>query len=80
MPSTVIQHFGYDPTTRDLRVTFMSGRTYVYLGVPPAVVADFNAAGSKGQFFNLAIRDHYRFRELPRPPQRKRRRETSPSG
>jgi len=80
MPSTVIQHFGYDPTTRDLRVTFISGRTYVYLGGPRTIVTNINAAGSKGQFFNLAIRDHYRFRELPRPPQRKRRRETSPSG
>lgn len=79
MPSTVIQRFGYDPATRELRVTFISGRTYVYIGVPPAIVADFNAAESKGQFFNHAIRDHYRFQEIPRQPHRKRH-ETSPSG
>ena len=67
MPSTAIRDFDYDPATHELRVTFVSGRTYVYADVPPAVFADFKAAESKGGFFNRSIRDLYRFYEITGP-------------
>lgn len=66
MPSTAIRVFRYDEATHELRVTFVSGRTYVYAGVPPSIAADFEAAESKGRFFNAAIRDRYPFREIHR--------------
>jgi hypothetical protein len=66
MPSTAIRAFRYDRATRELRVTFVSGRIYVYAGVPPGVAAEFEAAESKGRFFNAAIRDRYPFREIHR--------------
>ena len=77
MPSTAIRDFDYAPATHELRVTFVSGRTYVYADVPPAVFADFKAAESKGRFFNRSIRDVYRFYEVTGPW---RRRPTSPFG
>ena len=35
MPSTAIRRIMYDPIDRELWVTFVSGRQYVYFDVPP---------------------------------------------
>lgn len=64
MPSTVIRYFSYDNARRTLRVTFVTGRRYVYEGVPPEVFEAFKAAFSKGSFFNREIRDRYPYREI----------------
>lgn len=45
-------------------VTFVTGRQYVYFEVPPDVHDAFMAAGSRGRFFNMEIRDRYDFREI----------------
>jgi hypothetical protein len=47
-----------------LQVTFVTGRRYVYEGVPPEVFEAFKAAFSKGSFFNREIRDRYQYREI----------------
>jgi hypothetical protein len=64
MPSTVIRDFSYNVATRQLVVTFVTGRVYAYADVPPDVHNAFRAASSRGRFFNLEIRDHYEFREI----------------
>ena len=64
MPSSVIRDAGYDETTSEMRVTFMSGRVYVYGGVPRSIYNAFCNAPSKGAFFNVAIRGRYHFHEL----------------
>jgi hypothetical protein len=64
MPSTVIRNFAYNVATRQLVVTFTTGRIYAYADVPPDVVSAFRASGSRGRFFNSEIRDNYKFREV----------------
>jgi hypothetical protein len=64
MPSTVIQRFDYRPDTRELVITFTTGRRYLYSQVPEEAVDRFRAAFSKGSHFNRHIRDHYPCREL----------------
>jgi hypothetical protein len=64
MPSSVIRSIEYDPERYRLFVTFVSGRIYVYDGVPQHAHEEFEAASSKGAFFNRYIRDRYRFREI----------------
>lgn len=64
MPSTVIRRFSYDQRRRRLRVTFVSGDVYDYVGVPPEVGAAFTAAFSKGRFFASDIRDRYPFERV----------------
>ena len=64
MPSTVIRHFHYDATKRELHLTFVTGRRYVYDQVPQNVFEAFKTAFSKGTFFNHEIRDHYGYREV----------------
>lgn len=70
MPSSVIRRFSYDEPHRRLRILFTSGEVYDYEAVPPEVVADFRAAGSKGRFFGPNIRDRYRYRRLERGARR----------
>lgn len=64
MPSSVIRFFRYALDTRELKVTFVSGRRYVYEDVPPEVAAAFREARSKGTFFNHEIRDRYAYRDI----------------
>ena len=68
MPSTAIRSFRYDPATRQLHVTFVTGRRYIYDDVPPDVFDAFKAAFSKGTFFNHEIRDRYSYREVTHEP------------
>jgi hypothetical protein len=63
MPSVVIRYFRYDSAKRELEVTFVTGRRYVYRGVPADVAAAFKQAFSKGIFFNREIRDRYAYHE-----------------
>lgn len=64
MPSTAIRYFNYDSQTSELKVTFVTGRRYVYARVPPDVAAAFAHAPSRGAYFNHQIRDRYAYREL----------------
>lgn len=66
MPSTVIRRFAYDAASASLEVTFVTGRRYRYLGVPPELAERFAAAFSKGRFFNARIRDDFVYEELER--------------
>jgi len=64
MPSSVIRDFEYDPRRRELEITFVSGKVYLYSDVPSDVFQAFVAAKSKGQFFNKYIRDCYAYGEV----------------
>lgn len=66
MPSTAIRNFFYDPAKRQLWVTFVTGRRYVYDDVPSEIFDAFKTAPSRGAFFNHEIRDRYPFREATR--------------
>lgn len=64
MPSLVIKRFLYLPDTQELTIEFVTGRRYVYSGVPEADVQAFRAAFSKGTYFNRHIRDRFPCREI----------------
>jgi len=64
MPSTVIRGFDYSPDTGELTIHFVSGRRYVYSGVPSAEAERMRRAFAKGSYFNRHIRDRYACREL----------------
>ncbi len=64
MPSSVIEDFEYEEELARLTVTFTTGRVYQYFMVPPDIASSFQAALSKGTFFNTRIRDRFSFREV----------------
>ncbi len=66
MPSTAVEHIGYDEAARELHVTFVGGGVYTYYHVPKQVHAAFRAASSKGRFLNDFIKNRYDFRRHAR--------------
>lgn len=64
MPSTVIEHFTYDPEQLTLKITFRSGNVYVYKQVPEYIYEELQIAGSKGQYFNNFIKNIYDYERL----------------
>ena len=62
--SSAIRAAAYVADTRELRITFVSGRSYAYDNVPQTIYDAFMASPSKGTFFNIAIRGRYHFHEL----------------
>jgi lysyl-tRNA synthetase class 2 len=67
MPSTVIRRFTYAADKRELCVEFVTGRVYVYAGVPEEEAQAMRAAFAKGRYFNAHIRDRYACREINAP-------------
>jgi hypothetical protein len=65
--SSGIRDTVYLPDRRELRITFMSGRTFAYAEVPQSIYDAFAASPSRGAFFNIAIRGRFQFHELPHP-------------
>lgn len=61
MPSAVIRSYEYDASRCELRVTFQSGKRYVYQEVPAETYAAMRNSFSKGTFFNAHIRDRFSF-------------------
>jgi KTSC domain-containing protein len=47
-----------------LWVEFVTGRQYVYSGVPPQVAEALGSAFAKGVYFNTRIRDRFPHREV----------------
>ncbi len=68
--STTVNSVGYDAKAGILELEFCSGAVYQYLEVPAVAYQEFLGAPSKGKYFNLHIRDRYRFRRLPGMTQR----------
>lgn len=58
--STTVESSAYNLDTSELYVKFLSGRTYIYFGVPENVYNDFLLSGSKGRFVHNVLR-HYRY-------------------
>jgi KTSC domain len=64
MPSTVIRRFAYDYHAQELWVEFVTGRRYVYSGVPPQIAEALGSAFAKGVYFNTRIRDRLAHRQV----------------
>ena len=86
VPSSVIRDASYNVDTTELGVTFVSGRVYVYAGVPQDVLQRLCSASSERPFFNQKFASTTTSgkslrTESARPrraPDRKRRRRRSP--
>ena len=57
--SSSISKIGYDPTVREMAITFTSGATYIYREVSLLDFAEFMNAESKGKHFHNYIKPYY---------------------
>ena len=60
--SSNIEKVGHD--NEDLYVTYKSGNTYKYLGVPKEVYNNLLESESKGRFMNSAIKENYKYTKV----------------
>jgi hypothetical protein len=59
--STAISFVNYDFDRGVLSITFTSGARYNYFGVPKYTYVALMQSGSRGRFFNQAIRNSFPF-------------------
>ena len=62
--STMMKRIDYDETSKELDITFVSGKTYRYLDVSPEIYGSLLDAESKGQFFNEHIKNEFVYCEV----------------
>jgi KTSC domain len=62
--SECVEALEYDMERQQLTVHFEKRGSYVYFDVTPDVYAEFNNAGSRGQYFNMYIRGRYEYERL----------------
>lgn len=53
----------YDPEIQQLQITFQSGRTYLYNGVPSGIVDRLSLSPSPGRTFDQIIKDAFPYEE-----------------
>lgn len=59
--STAVRAFEYDRDRNDLKITFISGKSYIYTPVSNEFYRKFRTSGSKGKFFNENIKENEAF-------------------
>jgi hypothetical protein len=57
--STNLDTGTYDPKNKRLRVTFHSGKTYMYTKVPQVVIDQLMDSSSQGKYFRDNIQNNY---------------------
>ena len=62
--SSVIRWYGLEPEAGALEIEFVSGTQYRYSGVPQPTLEAFEAAPSKGRFFDANIRERFKTERL----------------
>lgn len=73
--STAIRHLFYRPESAELSIWFApEGRRYKYFDVPQSAYEALRDAPSRGQYFNRAIKGHYRCTKIEEDSSRNRRR------
>lgn len=65
--SRAVAALGYDAASRTLFVRFRAGGLYAYLAVPPEVALAFQAAPSKGAFFQDEVGPVFSYVRLDPP-------------
>ncbi|HEX8838164.1 MAG TPA: KTSC domain-containing protein [Candidatus Acidoferrum sp.] len=59
LASEVIDEVRYDQYKQSLDVTFTSGKTYTFSGVPPDIFLGLVHASSPGRYFNEKLKGKY---------------------
>lgn len=57
--SSHLKEMSYDPETQELEIRFLSGRAYIYRGVPEQIAHGLANARSAGSFFHYQIKNAF---------------------
>jgi KTSC domain len=64
LDSTLLAWVSYLPDLRLLRVGLRTGQDYEYFDVPAHTYSGLLASESKGRYYNLQIRNNFRFQQI----------------
>ncbi|XHR97084.1 KTSC domain-containing protein [Mucilaginibacter sp. UC70_90] len=64
MPSTVIQNMDYDLETQVLKISYVSGQTYLYKNVPEKVYKELKSSRVKGRYLRFFVKNKYEFEQI----------------
>ncbi|WEA01526.1 KTSC domain-containing protein [Mucilaginibacter sp. SJ] len=64
MPSTVIQNMDYDLETQVLKISYVSGQTYLYKNVPEKVYKELKSSRVKGRYLHFFVKNKYEFEQI----------------
>ena len=67
MPSSVIYSMEYDRELRTLKITYVSGYTYLYKDIPENVYKELKASRVKGRYLRFFIKGKYPFEKVEGP-------------
>ena len=62
--SSMVSSISYDSDSQTMIVTFNTGKSYAYSGVPEEVATDAANAASVGEYMNSEIKGRYSYRRL----------------
>jgi hypothetical protein len=62
--STILEWVRYLPDLRLLQIGLRTGKDYEYFDVPNDTYSGLLTSESKGRYYNLHIRNHFRFRRI----------------
>lgn len=62
--SSNLQQGDYDPITQTLTLTFTSGRTYTYTGVPESKWVELRSTPNSSVFFRTEIAPNHAYKEI----------------
>ena len=65
LDSTTLDWARYSPKEHFLELGFCTGKVYLYFDVPLHCYQELLRAESKGRYFNLHIRNHFRAQPVP---------------
>lgn len=64
MPSTVISSMEYDLQAGTLKISYVSGQTYLYKNVPEKIYKELKASRVKGRYLRFFVKDKYAFEKV----------------
>lgn len=62
--SSHLQSYDYDPESRTLLITFVTGAIYRYYDVPQTEYWNLVQSGGAGSYFHAKIRNNYSFTKI----------------
>jgi hypothetical protein len=54
----------YDPETKSLTISYVSGQIYAYRDVPETVYKELKASRVKGRYLRFFVKDKYAFKKI----------------
>jgi len=60
LKSSNVESVAYDPSTREMEIKFLHGKTITYMDVPPHTLTNIQQCRSPGKFVHKILKSNHR--------------------